>query len=122
MCVPCFPLVSQSRALGDFQYKDESLPPEKCKVTVVPETQSVPRSLDEDEFLVLACDGIWDVMSNEVSGGSSAVSVYTAGGRCNMFREDLLISSNIIFFCVLLVRCFSTKIAYRFHLEAESFE
>lgn len=54
---PCL----QSRALGDFQYKDKSLKPENYKVTPVPATESVPRS-DEDEFLVLACDGIWDVM------------------------------------------------------------
>lgn len=38
---------------------------EECKVSPVPETRSVPRSA-KDEFLFVACDGIWDVMSNEV--------------------------------------------------------
>ncbi|CAN0484209.1 unnamed protein product, partial [Hapterophycus canaliculatus] len=55
-----------SRALGDFQYKDDHLPVEECKVSPAPETRSVPRS-PKDEFLIVACDGIWDVMSNEVS-------------------------------------------------------
>ncbi|CAN0490411.1 unnamed protein product, partial [Scytosiphon promiscuus] len=53
-----------SRALGDFQYKDDHLPVEECKVSPAPETLSVPRS-SKDEFLIVACDGIWDVMSNE---------------------------------------------------------
>eukprot|EP00752_Nemacystus_decipiens_P008686 g7753.t1 len=53
-----------SRALGDFQYKDEDLKPEECKVSPAPETQSILRS-GQDEFLLLACDGIWDVLSNE---------------------------------------------------------
>ena len=36
---------------------------------------------DEDEFLVLACDGIWDVMSNE--------------NLCSFIRSRLLISQDI---------------------------
>lgn len=54
-----------SRALGDFQYKDVDHPAEEWKVTCAPETQSIPRSPKSDEFLIVACDGIWDVMSNE---------------------------------------------------------
>ena len=32
-------------------------------------TQPRPLLLVADEFLLIACDGIWDVMSNDVSGG-----------------------------------------------------
>eukprot|EP00903_Cladosiphon_okamuranus_P015406 g14229.t2 len=53
-----------SRALGDFQYKDDELDAKDCKVSPAPETRSIPRS-DQDEFLIVACDGIWDVMNNE---------------------------------------------------------
>ena len=34
-------------------------------VSPAPEIFVEPRCPDEDEFLVLACDGIWDVMTNE---------------------------------------------------------
>lgn len=54
-----------SRALGDFQYKPASMPPVKCKVTGNPDIKIVEKEATGDEFLVLACDGIWDVMSNE---------------------------------------------------------
>lgn len=57
--------MKKSRALGDFQYKDEDLKAEDCKVSPAPETQSIERT-DQDEFLIVACDGIWDVISNEV--------------------------------------------------------
>ena len=54
-----------SRAIGDFEFKQGThLTPEQQMVTADPEvtiTQLVP----EDEFIVLACDGIWDVMTNE---------------------------------------------------------
>lgn len=53
-----------SRALGDFEYKQRTdLAPTQQKVSALPETETVART-DKDDFIVLACDGIWDVMSN----------------------------------------------------------
>ena len=55
-----------SRALGDFQYKNRTnLPPELQKVTALPDVIVYPRDITKDEFVVLACDGIWDVLSNQ---------------------------------------------------------
>ncbi|XP_078063979.1 protein phosphatase 1B-like [Mustelus asterias] len=54
-----------SRALGDYDYKcvDGKGPTEQL-VSPEPEVMVIERS-QEDEFVILACDGIWDVMSNE---------------------------------------------------------
>lgn len=55
-----------SRALGDYEYKNvEGRGP--CEQLVSPEPEVFVKDRDEenDEFLVLACDGVWDVMSNE---------------------------------------------------------
>ena len=53
-----------SRAFGDFSYKDPALPPPQQKVTAQPEI--VRRARDpRDQLLVLACDGIWDVKTND---------------------------------------------------------
>ena len=55
-----------SRAFGDFAYKqDTARPPEQQRVIVVPDLVVYPREHDHDEFVVLACDGIWDVASNK---------------------------------------------------------
>lgn len=49
-----------SRAFGDFQYKDEpKLGVEKQAVTCDPEIIEILRS-KKDEYIMLACDGIWD--------------------------------------------------------------
>lgn len=54
-----------SRALGDFSYKGaENRTPSQQMVSPEPEVYAVERSL-ADEFLVLACDGVWDTISNE---------------------------------------------------------
>lgn len=54
-----------SRALGDFVFKkNEAKKPEEQIVTAYPDVET--REITEDyEFLVLACDGIWDVMTNQ---------------------------------------------------------
>lgn len=54
-----------SRSLADFQYKDRAdLPADKQKVTAASDMTTIARDAS-DEFLLLCCDGIWDVMSNE---------------------------------------------------------
>lgn len=54
-----------SRAIGDFEFKQNySLSPEAQIVTADPEI--ISHDVDgEEEFLVLACDGIWDCLSNQ---------------------------------------------------------
>ncbi|CAG8597815.1 13510_t:CDS:10 [Ambispora gerdemannii] len=54
-----------SRAIGDFEFKqNENLSPEEQIVTAMPETKE--RHLDQDtEFLVIACDGIWDCLTSQ---------------------------------------------------------
>ena len=36
----------------------------KQRVSPEPETCAIPRGESNDEFIILACDGIWDVMTN----------------------------------------------------------
>lgn len=54
-----------SRALGDFEYKQvEGKGPCEQLVSPEPEITVQERDGEKDEFLVLACDGIWDVLNN----------------------------------------------------------
>uniref|UniRef100_A0A8B9L3A1 protein-serine/threonine phosphatase n=1 Tax=Astyanax mexicanus TaxID=7994 RepID=A0A8B9L3A1_ASTMX len=54
-----------SRALGDFDYKCvHGKGPTEQLVSPEPEVYEIKRE-EDDEFVVLACDGIWDVMTNE---------------------------------------------------------
>lgn len=55
-----------SRALGDFDYKRASdLKPTEQLVSPEPEITVQDRDPNSDEFVLLACDGIFDVMSND---------------------------------------------------------
>ncbi|XP_031171441.1 protein phosphatase 1bb isoform X1 [Sander lucioperca] len=55
-----------SRALGDYDYKCvHGKGPTEQLVSPEPEVCVLERAAEGDEFVVLACDGIWDVMSNE---------------------------------------------------------
>lgn len=71
-----------SRALGDYEYKNvEGKGP--CEQLVSPEPEIFVRDRDNeaDEFLVLACDGVWDVMSNE--------------DLCSYIHNRLLVTDNL---------------------------
>ncbi|RYP89473.1 hypothetical protein DL769_000024 [Monosporascus sp. CRB-8-3] len=54
-----------SRAIGDFEFKKSAeLAPEQQIVTAFPDVVTHELT-DDDEFLVIACDGIWDCQSSQ---------------------------------------------------------
>ena len=51
-----------SRALGDFPFKtNTSLPAEQQMVSAEPDVLVIDRN-EEDNYLIFACDGIWDAI------------------------------------------------------------
>ncbi|KAK3164959.1 hypothetical protein QOZ80_1AG0027080 [Eleusine coracana subsp. coracana] len=54
----CYRVLATSRSIGDYYLKPY--------VTAEPEVTVMDRT-DKDEFLILASDGLWDVVSNEVA-------------------------------------------------------
>eukprot|EP00928_Gymnodinium_smaydae_P097492 TRINITY_DN8846_c0_g1_i1.p1 TRINITY_DN8846_c0_g1~~TRINITY_DN8846_c0_g1_i1.p1 ORF type:complete len:548 (+),score=162.57 TRINITY_DN8846_c0_g1_i1:82-1644(+) len=54
-----------SRAFGDLRYKTPiENPPERQVLTPFPEVRTIPLT-DQDEFMVIGCDGIWECLSNQ---------------------------------------------------------
>jgi len=54
-----------SRAIGDLIFKQNAdLPATDQIVTALPDVQTLPRTA-EDEFLLVACDGLWDAVSSQ---------------------------------------------------------
>lgn len=54
-----------SRSIGDLKYKQmTSIPPAGQMITAEPDIKQVELQ-DDDEFIILACDGIWDCLTNE---------------------------------------------------------
>lgn len=77
-----------SRAFGDFEYKaNTELAANEQAVVAVPEIQSHARDADRDMYLVLACDGIWDVLSNQEVGDFVVKHVQEA---IDAEKEDIL--------------------------------
>lgn len=61
--------IAVSRAFGDFDYKDNSdLNETEQAIICVPEVTIHKRDYARDLFLILACDGVYDVMSNDDVG------------------------------------------------------
>ena len=88
-----------SRALGDFEYK--TVPdkgPREQLVSPEPEVSFWERS-DKDEFVVLACDGIWDVLTNDE--------------LCDLVRSRMLITDDLKIICnTVLDTCLSKVSAF----------
>ncbi|ERE67411.1 protein phosphatase 1G [Cricetulus griseus] len=54
-----------SRAIGDHFYKrNKNLPPEEQMISALPDIKVLTLT-DDHEFMVIACDGIWNVMSSQ---------------------------------------------------------
>nr|CDS16496.1 protein phosphatase 1b [Echinococcus granulosus] len=55
-----------SRSLGDYSYKTaRDLGPTEQLISPEPEITVIDRQPERDQMVVLACDGVWDVVSNE---------------------------------------------------------
>lgn len=85
-----------SRALGDFDYKNVE-GKGQCEQLVSPEPDifAIERS-PEDEFAVLACDGIWDVMSNKEV--------------CDFVRHLLSLTDDLVSICNTVVDTCLSKV------------
>ena len=78
-----------SRALGDFEYKNV-VGKGPCEQLVSPEPEIfVEDRSAQDEFIVLACDGIWDVMSNEE--------------LCDFVRSRMQLTDNLEEICNMVI-------------------
>lgn len=56
-------VIAVSRAIGDWEYKNLQLKPEDNMVTSTPEIMVETLRPDHD-FIILACDGIWDCLTS----------------------------------------------------------
>lgn len=57
--------INLSRSLGDLEYKTvPNLSPERQAVTAYPDVKTMILT-PEDDFLVMCCDGIWDILSSQ---------------------------------------------------------
>lgn len=57
--------LSLSRAIGDLEYKQNTaLPPGDQLIVATPDVRSFKRD-PSDEFLLIACDGVWDVVDSQ---------------------------------------------------------
>lgn len=55
-----------SRAIGDHSYKRNStLPAQDQMISAYPDVRHITIEPDKDEFMILACDGIWNFMSSQ---------------------------------------------------------
>lgn len=70
-----------SRTLGDLNYKDnKSIPVEEQKISVVPDISVTPIQ-PEDEFVIIACDGIWDCLKNQNAVDLISAKIAQAEGK-----------------------------------------
>lgn len=83
-----------SRCIGDFDFKKSAdLPAEEQIVTAFPEIIEHDLNYDNDEFVILACDGIWDCLTSQ-----ECVELVRYGISQKLTLEE--ISEHIIDVCV----------------------
>jgi serine/threonine protein phosphatase PrpC len=80
-----------SRAIGDFEFKNKALKPEQQMVSPCPEF-IIEKISPNTEYVVIACDGIWDVMSSQetVEFINQARGTKRGKGSVKAIVDDLL--------------------------------
>nr|CCC93649.1 protein phosphatase 2C homolog 2 [Trypanosoma congolense IL3000] len=79
-----------SRAIGDFDYKENSdFSWEEQMVTAVPDVNRIEVE-EADAFVVVACDGVWDVLSNDECCTFIEQNLRDTGGDIGLVCELVL--------------------------------
>lgn len=98
--------LSVSRALGDWHMKGPK--GSACPLSAEPELQETLLT-EEDEFLIMGCDGLWDVMSSQcaVTMARKELMIHNDPERCSreLVREAL--KRNTCDNLTVIVICFS---------------
>ncbi|KAH7567000.1 hypothetical protein ACOSP7_011311 [Xanthoceras sorbifolium] len=98
--------LSVARAIGDWHMKSPK--GSACPLSAEPELQELLLT-DEDEFLIMGCDGLWDVMSSQwaVTVARKELMVHNDPERCSreLVREAL--KRNTCDNLTVIVICFS---------------
>jgi len=82
--------LGMTRTLGNFLGKQgEGHGRTEHAVTAEPEVVARRREPGRDEFVVLACDGVWDVMSNEECVGFVRAELAAEGGGGGGYGVDV---------------------------------
>ncbi|XP_061372786.1 probable protein phosphatase 2C 27 isoform X2 [Gastrolobium bilobum] len=99
--------LSVSRALGDWHMK--GLKGSACPLSAEPELKEIHLT-EDDEFLIMGCDGLWDVMSNQcaVTMARKELMIHNDPQRCSreLVREAL--KRNSCDNLTVIVVCFSS--------------
>lgn len=78
-----------SRALGDFGYKNATLEPKHQKISPHPDIEVHERT-PADDVLILACDGLWDVMSS-TEAVNTVREIYRSGeSNALLIAEEMI--------------------------------
>ena len=81
--------LAMSRALGDLELKDASMDQLKQKVSPEPEVVVAER-LPTDTVMVVACDGIFDVMSNDAACEHALTLLAEGEADMGLVAEEML--------------------------------
>ncbi|KAH0883149.1 hypothetical protein HID58_059245 [Brassica napus] len=111
--------LSVSRAIGDWHMKGPR--GSACPLTPEPELQETDLS-EADEFLIMGCDGLWDVMSSQcaVTIARKALMIHNDPERCSreLVREAL--KRNTCDNLTVVVVCFSPDPPQRIEVRVQS--
>ncbi|GAB4838670.1 hypothetical protein Ancab_028214 [Ancistrocladus abbreviatus] len=99
--------LSVSRALGDWHMKGRK-GTSLCPLSAEPELQEVILT-KEDEFLILGCDGLWDVMSSQhaVTTVRKELMLHNDPERCSRILVREALQLNACDNLTVVVVCFS---------------
>uniref|UniRef100_A0A5B7A9I8 protein-serine/threonine phosphatase n=1 Tax=Davidia involucrata TaxID=16924 RepID=A0A5B7A9I8_DAVIN len=113
--------LSVARALGDWHMKGPKGSP--CPLSAEPELQKTILT-EEDEFLILGCDGLWDVMSSQcaVTIARKELMIHNDPERCSreLVREAL--KRNTCDNLTVVVVCFSPDPPPRMEIPKNKFK